>query len=500
MKRSYVFPLFFSLVFILLTSVWGSPLYYKTFGADSSFFSMIGRLILDGKVMYRDYVDVKGPVFFFWEAFGQLFFKGRTGVFFIECICILFTEFFLCRFCDLKELSRGGFILVHVVFYTLLVGALWGGNTLEEYVLPLLLACTCITLGFLKNGTYKNTEVIFMGLAFGICLFSKVTVSAPIIAVVLFISQRLIKEKRFKELGKCAALFAAGILIIAVPVLAWYAFKGALGDMLEWSFHKAFLRAVDTNYDVSGNEFNDTGLKMRLLCMLPVICALLTGISLLFQGKKSEDRDAGERGALLTLMSALVFDSLWFGTSYIYYYIMELPVVILTVAELYTDLKAAEKSTLSWARSRAVLVMLLISCIVFARDFLENLPAYRIILTTNATELIEEQLTKLYSVIPGDEKEDVLYLSPGPMFFEVNGIVPNTRCPNNLGYFCDLDEGIYSEVKGALEGPERPKWIVTGHLEELGLPEIQDLVKESYSLYAKGDLNNIYILKTEKPQ
>ena len=107
----------FSILFLLVASIWGSPVFAGAYGSDSAFFSLMGRLILDGKVMYRDYLDVKGPVFFFWEAFGQLFIRGRGGIFVIECICMLATAAFLYKICRFYELNKKTIIFVHAVFY-----------------------------------------------------------------------------------------------------------------------------------------------------------------------------------------------------------------------------------------------------------------------------------------------------------------------------------------------------------------------------------------------
>ena len=73
-------------IFMLLASSWSSPIFKESYGYDSAWYSTVGRALLAGFVPYRDLFDLKGPAFFFYEAFGQLFLKGRNGVFLIQCI------------------------------------------------------------------------------------------------------------------------------------------------------------------------------------------------------------------------------------------------------------------------------------------------------------------------------------------------------------------------------------------------------------------------------
>ena len=44
-----------SAAFIYVFSLWTSPLYKNWYGCDASFFTLVGRGILEGKVPYRDF-------------------------------------------------------------------------------------------------------------------------------------------------------------------------------------------------------------------------------------------------------------------------------------------------------------------------------------------------------------------------------------------------------------------------------------------------------------
>ena len=142
------------MIFILMASSWTSPLFRGAYGYDSAFFSMMGRAILVGKVPYRDYFDIKGPAFFFLEAVGQLLHKDRMGIFLLQLIAISFVTFYLYRICKLFLLNWGHIVLIFFAFYFIYFTCLWGGNSVEEFCLPLNMVC--LYYGFLYFQRSQN--------------------------------------------------------------------------------------------------------------------------------------------------------------------------------------------------------------------------------------------------------------------------------------------------------------------------------------------------------
>ena len=140
----------FGCCFILIASSWSSPLFKDSYGYDSSWYSTVGRAILSGYVPYRDLFDLKGPAFFFYEAFGQLFIRGRYGVFLIQCISGGAAAVLLFKVARL-HLSRSLSWVVLLLFYFPYVYLLWGGNTTEELFMPLNFAAFWMGLKFLEK-------------------------------------------------------------------------------------------------------------------------------------------------------------------------------------------------------------------------------------------------------------------------------------------------------------------------------------------------------------
>ena len=83
-----------SMLFLLFFSTSTSPL-YKDYQDDSAIFITVGKVLKDGKVLYKDIFDHKGPVFFFIEYIGQIIYSGRFGMFILQIISMTFSLFML---------------------------------------------------------------------------------------------------------------------------------------------------------------------------------------------------------------------------------------------------------------------------------------------------------------------------------------------------------------------------------------------------------------------
>ena len=248
------------ILFILYFSSWTSPLLKGSYGYDSAFFSMAGRAIVNGKVMYRDYFDIKGPVFFFWEALGQFLHTDRIGINILQFICIIAAALYLYRICEMYRLSGWQKFFVFLSVYFVYATTLWGGNSVEEYCLPLNFACLYYGIRYLKGIKREADTAFFFGLCFAVMALSKVTVAAPMCAVILVVLLDLIYRRQFLELVRCILFFLGGAAIVVAPVIVYYYTRGALWDMVNCVFTVAFARGTDYYEGFSVKEIaNMTG-------------------------------------------------------------------------------------------------------------------------------------------------------------------------------------------------------------------------------------------------
>ncbi len=148
-----IYPLFFS----LSTSPLYEKLFYERsfFGNDSAVFLMLGKLLKNGYVPYKQFFDHKGPVIYIIECIGQMIYNGRPGIFLIQIV------FLFCSLCGIYKLARlftgkiGGNIII-VCSLAILTIYYDGGNLIEEYCLPFLIWSFYFIIRFLvKNEQHR---------------------------------------------------------------------------------------------------------------------------------------------------------------------------------------------------------------------------------------------------------------------------------------------------------------------------------------------------------
>lgn len=178
-KDTLFIPYAIIVVFVILT-IWSqstSWLYYRPFMCDSAIFQVIGKYWALGEALpYSGLFDSKGPIIFLINAFGYALTKSKIGVFFIQLIFLSATT--MIAYMGLRRyysLLQAGLLatLIPLCLFTMTDD----GNTVSEYLLPLLM------FSFLLVESYLNSNKVIhpigysfiYGLTFGWCLMSRLT-------------------------------------------------------------------------------------------------------------------------------------------------------------------------------------------------------------------------------------------------------------------------------------------------------------------------------------
>ncbi len=534
------FSMLSGFLFVFLFSSWTSPIFKGSYGYDSAFFSMVGRAILEGKVMYRDYFDIKGPVFFFWEALGQFIHRDRLGVFILQCITEVSAAYFLNKICRLYKITFLQQTFVFFSVYFVYATTLWGGNCVEEYCLPLNLACIYLGIKFLRSKRKHMDPALFFGIVFGICVFSKITVAAPMCAVVLVIIGCLIKDRNYLGLIKCIGLFIAGIVIVALPVIVYYASRGALDDMYLCAFQVAFKRGTD--------YYETFSMKWELY-----LTACYVGIVYWFFRFFGKKRDCVEKWLLLSL-TVIIFVAMHLGTPFDYYFTTTLPLVayiailhfadvnslkkdilnvyddkarfdsereiepiaqVDVIAENEEDEDSDEKKTekdekkkqeeeLKKAKNEALKVFkrkMIWFHVAFAGIFIifgaymektrDKVKSNWEIYHEESEYKYYEACKNTYEMIPEDERDDLYCIESGMIFYEVNQILPMGRYPVNMPYFCELYPPAEGEILDTLYN-HTPKWLVADRMDEVDNDRIKEAVYQKYEMVDENSMQQLW--------
>lgn len=484
-----------SFLFLLFFSLWESPLYKYWYGCDASFFSMAGRGITQGWVPYVDFFDLKGPYFFFIEALAQLIHTDRLGIFIIEIPFLYVSLFLIYEICRMF-VSKLKTLTAMIITLFLHIATLWGGNTLEEYMLPFTLLALYLTLKFgikVKDASGvasgdKSVDYsvdfselpwyvpLITGISFGIMLFSKVTVGAPIAGIVITVCITCLISKKYKEILKYLGLSLLGVIIAVAPILIYFLYNGALSQMLYCVFTFAMKRSVDYsetfNYDW---EFKTFG------CYFAFFFAILH--------PKQIKRPLW---ILLLSMSVITYVLLHLGVPFIYYFTTVFPVFILAFIlflDVYDPLILFKN-----VKQFVCLAILAVILYYYAHVSIDTITtaAHRSESTWYEDDYNEAR--DLAKLIPTWEKDQVFSFSIDMIWFEANQMLPCYKYPINLQFFIDLDPRIETDIADYLNNTP-PKWLVIGDNFSGEIPSLFEIVDSKYECICTNNSGNLYMLK-----
>lgn len=465
---------------LLLFSLWTSPFYRLWYGCDASFFTLVGRGILEGKVPYRDFFDLKGPYFFFIEALGQLFAHDRLGAFIIQ-IPFAFASLVLVYELCLLFITKKQAIFVMIVYLWGNITTLWGGNTLEEFALPLSLGCLYIVLNHVVRRKQSFLDLPFsvitvLGLALGVDIFSKISVSAPILGIIAAILYTDISTKNFKKMIINIIYILLGVAICALPVIVYFGMNSSLSDMLFCVFKLGFSRSTDY-YE----SFSITWELKLSGCVAAFIFAVL-----------HRDRLQKELSITLMAMSAAIWFLLHLGTPFYYYFTTVYPALLLAIIlfiKVYDPIILFEnyKQALCFALFFIYLCYYVpsgldtVRTLLYGRDF-------------QSAEEFQENAENIAALIPEYEKDSVFSFMIDMQMFEANDMMPCCRYVVNLPYFIDLYPQALSDILEMLDN-NPPKWLIIGDNFADNLPDIYESVMSKYDCIYDNSAGHLYLLR-----
>ena len=521
---THIVCLIVSFLFMLAFSFWTSPYYKNWYGCDASFFTLVGRGMLNGKIPYRDFYDLKGPYFFFIQALGQLIRRGQTGIFVLQTAALFLSLILIYRIGRLY-ISHKKTLGVMVFFLWPYVAMIWGGNCLEEFCLPLNLLV--IYLNLKAYGTFppdncgnadddmpdspettagenaKDTEVcknkaaMITGICFGIMTFSKITAGAPLIGLTIGIFILHIIRREFKPLLFYILYFMLGTFMSFVPLLVYYGYHGSILKMLYCTFVFGFKRSSDLSQALSLN------LEIKLTGVIFVIVFVLLHTFSRRRKPESADRASSSRNIddsllprslsiLLLPMAIVTYLALHLGDAFIYYFITEMPCLITALIlfiKLYDPLILFKtlKQSICW-------MLLFIFVFHFTKDSINSADMF---IRGNDDEFQQAYYTNsknMGALIPAYDRNSVFSFDIDMQWYEINGILPCNRYPINLQYFIALEPSIESDLFEFLEKTP-PKWMICSNTLQDYLPQMNEIILRKYDCIYSTDVGLVYLLR-----
>lgn len=142
----------FVMLFSYSTSIFYPNYYGSSYGGDAAQFLTIGKAWAEGKIPYKEMFDHKGPIIFFIDMLGFLFFGSKSGIMIFQIVFIFATCIFLYKIAMLsgKKSPQYGIIAI-VVSLIVLKASYCNGNSVEEYCLPFITVSVYFQVEFLSQ-------------------------------------------------------------------------------------------------------------------------------------------------------------------------------------------------------------------------------------------------------------------------------------------------------------------------------------------------------------
>ena len=231
-----------------------SPLYPLNDWMDANIFYTTGKAMMNGRVLYRDVFDHKGPLLYLVYGLGWLLnHQGFSGVWLLEIVAF---ATFLNAGLRTAELFAGSLHPAWVLLPGAVVAAgksFAHGGSAEELCLPLLGWSVYILLRLLVAQPRGRRplplwQAACLGGAAGCVLWTKFTLLGLLAGVALVLAVIYLHAGWFRKFWQSVAAYLVGFAAAFLPWLLYFAANDALGDLFAVYFgDNLFLYSGQTN-------------------------------------------------------------------------------------------------------------------------------------------------------------------------------------------------------------------------------------------------------------
>ena len=471
------------LLALLVSACAASPLFPGFYGYDSAIFSLLGKGITEGKRLYLDLFDHKGPLIFWIDALGHLI-GGNSGIFLLECAALLVSAGFLytaARLLRPDGLSGLQFSLLFLAGYTMFFRTLQLGNSTEEYSVPFL-ACSLVL--FIRYILQADTHpahpplyALIHGIGLGCIAFLRLNNAVPIAAGVLFIGVYLLRRREFHSFLLNLLFGLLGLLLVFVPVLLWFSAHDSLAEML----YATFLHNVTIFANTAHTSLIEDPTRF-IKQFFPMAVCLVLWISY----RRRVERRPLLDGLLLCLL-ILSTGALLLANRFDHYFLVFFPVYFLF---LFAYARFDLRSLACLALIASTVLNLLVS-VLYVRT------AVQTVWLSDQAQTQETVLVRDFSRIPEDEQTSVIGYNISPAYYLQGDVLPCYKYYTLQDTWAITNPQILTDFMDYVSR-ERPLWVLTEPGQDQ--PELTSILSENYELMFSDEYLLFYRLLEENAQ
>lgn len=320
-NKSYIFLfiIIFTLCLIILKS---SPLYKGLPEIDSSVFQVMGKGLMENKVIYKDLFDHKGPIVYIINALALLI-SNKFGLFVVEVILFYIGTIFVYKTARIV-LSEKMSIVICLLYIVISFRYFDGGNYTEEYAITFMnIALYYIIKILYQKQDSKKIYWIIIGATFTVNVLIKPTYISIWIAFGLVQLISSIKDKKVKELIKNIRYILIGILVISIPIIIYLIINNDINNFID--------AYIDINMKYSNSSILRRIKNFKVLTQyyeynIYLIITVISNIIILFN-KNSINKRTKSFITLFIIFSIIL--TIWAPNAFMHYLIQLAPCVII---------------------------------------------------------------------------------------------------------------------------------------------------------------------------
>lgn len=485
-KRGIIYTIIamFVTAFMMLLSASTSPLYSDYCDGDSSIFMLIGKAIANGKNVYTDYFDHKGPILFYINALGYRLTGSKTGVFIIQCIMLSITAIFMYKTARIFTRTIRSVICV-VLTILAFSSTISDGNLSEEYCMLFCMIPIYLSVKFFAktpDDPHPKKNMFIYGVCFAFCAFIRINNGVMIGGIVLVALVTDFINDHIREALINIIHFILGIAVITIPIILFFYIKGTLEEMFFATFIFNFKYAAEGSAEKSGDT-----ISLMLKWALPILSLIL--ISTIFS-----KRLGPKVASLITAISVFALIPMMMGFSYTHYYTTLIPLISLYCAVFF------------FIAGKRVTLLSTMLCIIMA------LPLYNYFITLPANiDLYSQKLyrqdnpssyndvhsnihysaTELSARIPQEDRDSVFGYDISAAWFLHADIMPCHRLFTLQESWSSHYPEFGREINQMMiDSP--PKWVVIHNIDIIKSNQFLKLINENYELDSEFGYDLLY--------
>ena len=311
--------------FIMLFCTKSSPLYVFNDWYDANGYFTMGKGLMNGRVLYVDLIDGKGPFLYFIYGLAWLFDNtGFFGVYLFQAMFVSISIIYVYRISQLFIENEQIALLIAIIspapmliqrFYSL--GYNFGGGGPDEFARSLMIVSLYyFTLYYVDTEKYRLRHTFIQGVLFSCVFLMKFNLTVFWLGYLLSIAIGMIYAGRVRYLLRHAAVFVLGALLTIFPYIIYGAATRSLGAFWDsyFLFNRLYTNPNESSIMRAAGAFVDA---IRFLGSLWVFLLLLI-IGLIFVLRTCKTGfKVGYILSILLLFNAVFYTTYSFATIYI---------------------------------------------------------------------------------------------------------------------------------------------------------------------------------------